>query len=252
MRRVISDNGAAMPLGREGHRVRSRSIKEGDCTIPLVPDLKRYDLKTPELSADQEREAADRLFDGALVIYPTDTLYAIGCRALDGAAVLQLRRAKGREADKALPVIVADVAQGRSIAASWPAAAQRLAEVFWPGPLTLVVSAGPKLPLELLAGGSGVAMRAPASRLARTLARAAGPLVSTSANLAGEPPCATVAAAAAAFPHAILAFDVGPLSGEASTIVDVSDPGGEVRLVRPGRVSGEAIEAALGRRMGRS
>ena len=230
----------------------SRSIKGGDCTILLVPDLKRHDLKIPELSSDQEREAAERLFDGALVIYPTDTLYAIGCRALDGAAVLHLRRAKGREADKALPVIVADVAQARSIAASWPASAQRLAEVFWPGPLTLVVPAGPNIPLELLAGASSVAMRAPASRLARTLARAAGPLVSTSANIAGEPPCATVDSAAAAFPLATLAFDVGPLAGEPSTIVDVCDPGGEVRVVRSGRVSVEAIETALGRPLGRS
>lgn len=247
---MISDNGAAMPLGREGHRVRSRSIKGGDCTILPVPDLKRHDLTTPELSSEQEREAASLLFDGALVIYPTDTLYAIGCRALDGAAVLHLRRAKGREADKALPVIVADVAQARTIAASWPAAAQRLAEVFWPGPLTLVVPAGSKLPHELLAGASSVAMRAPASRLARTLARAAGPLVSTSANLAGEPPCATVDSAAAAFPLATLAFDVGPLSGDPSTIVDVCDPNGEVRVVRLGRVSVEAIEAALGRPLG--
>lgn len=244
---VINDNGAAMPLGREGHRVRSRSIKGGDCTILRMPLLKRYNLQTPELGPDQEREAAEALFDGALAIYPTDTLYAIGCRALDGAAVQRLREAKGRETDKALPVIVADVAQARSIVSAWPATAQRLAEVFWPGPLTLVVSARPGLPADLLAGASTVAMRAPASRIARALARAAGPLVSTSANLAGEKPCASVDEAAAAFPFATLAFDVGPLSGEPSTIVDVSDSSGDVRVLRSGRVSAEDVRAALGR-----
>jgi len=243
---VISDNGAARPLGREGHRVRSRSIKGGDCTIPGVPDRKRYNLNTPELAPEQEREAAERLFDGALAIYPTDTLYAVGCRALDEAAVRRLREAKGREALKPLPVIVADIAQARSISGAWPPTAQRLAEVFWPGPLTLLVPAGSNLSRELLAGSASIAMRAPASRIARALARSVGPLVSTSANLAAEPPCRTVDLALAAFPLATLAFDIGPLDGEPSTIVDVSDPSGRLSLVRAGRVEVQAIEAALG------
>jgi len=165
---------------------------------------------------------AARLREGALVIYPTDTLYAIGCRALDGAAVARLREAKGREADKALPVIVADVAQARSLASRWPDEAQRLAGAFWPGPLTLVVPASASLPAELLAGAGTIAVRVPASDVARALARVAGPLVSTSANLAGETPCVTVDLAAAAFPLATLAFDVGPLEGAPSTIVDVT------------------------------
>jgi L-threonylcarbamoyladenylate synthase len=212
-----------------------------------VPDLKRYDLRTRALTEVEEREAGRLLDKGALMIYPTDTLYAIGCRALDGEAVAKLRRAKGRENDKALPVIAADLAQARSIAFSWPEAAERLAAAFWPGPLTLVVAASPRLPLELLSGGSTVAVRVPGSLVACVLARIAGPIVSTSANLAGEKPCASVNEAATAFPLATLAFDVGPLSGEPSTIIDVTEPSGEVRVLRAGRVSADAVKNALGR-----
>lgn len=244
--RVTSVSGAERPLGRDGHRVRSRSIKARDCTILHVADLKRYDLRAFGLTPEQEEDAAARLRAGALAIYPTDTLYAIGCRALDGGAVARLRAAKGRESHKALPVIVADVGQARSLAARWPAEAQRLADAFWPGPLTLVVPAVASLPLELLAGARTVAVRVPASNIARALARRVGPLVSTSANLAGEAACLTVDLAAAAFPLATLAFDAGLLDGAPSTIVDVTDPSGGVSLLRSGRIGPEAIEALLG------
>ena len=194
---------------------------------------------------------AARLREGALVIYPTDTLYAIGCRALDGEAVTRLREAKGREADKALPVIVADIAQARSLAARWPEEAQRLADAFWPGPLTLVVPAAASLSAELLAGAATIAVRVPASDVARALARLAGPLVSTSANLAGEAPCVTVVEAARAFPLATLAFDVGALHGAPSTIVDVSDTAGGIALLREGRIDPASIERASGTRLRR-
>ena len=243
---MISVSGAERPLGRDGHRVRSRSIKAGDCTILRVTDLKRYDLRASGLTPEQEREVAARLREGALVFYPTDTLYAIGCRALDGAAVARLRQAKGREADKALPVIVADVEQARCLAARWPDEAQRLADAFWPGPLTLVVPAATSLPAELLAGAGTIAVRVPASNVARALARLAGPLVSTSANIAGEAPCLTVDLAAAAFPAATLGFDVGPLDGPPSTIVDLTGPAGAFRILRAGRIDSQAIEQLLG------
>jgi L-threonylcarbamoyladenylate synthase len=210
-----------------------------------VSDLKRYDVRAGGLTPDQEREAGARLREGALVIYPTDTLYAIGCRALDGAAVGRLRAAKERERDKPLPVIAADVAQARSLAARWPEEAQRLADAFWPGPLTLVVPASSVLPAELVAGAGSVAVRVPASEVARTLARLAGPLVSTSANRAGETPCLTVDRAAAAFPRATLAFDVGLLEGAPSTIVDLTGPDGGFRILRAGKIDPGSIGERL-------
>ena len=187
----------------------------------------------------------EELRAGALVVYPTDTLYAIGCLARDGAAVLRLRRAKGREADKPLPVIAADLEQARALAAAWPDEARRLAEAFWPGPLTLVVPAAGSLPRELLAGGSGIAVRVPASEVARQLAGLAGPLVATSANLAGERPCSTVDLAANAFKSATLAFDAGPLEGAPSTLVDVTGGAGFI-VLREGRVSAASLTRVLG------
>lgn len=210
--------------------------------MPIV----RYDLGAAQLTTDQELEVAARLRDGALAIYPTDTLYAIGCCALDGAAVKRLREAKGREADKPLPVIVADVAQARSLALRWPEGAERLAEALWPGPLTLIVPVLPTLPPELLAGAESVAVRVPASEIARALARLVGPLVATSANLAGQAPCVTVDLAEKAFPLATLAFDIGPLEGAPSTIVDLTGPRETFRLLREGRIPRAKVEAALG------
>lgn len=215
-----------------------------------VPDLKPYDLRTSGLAPEEEVQVAARLREGALVIYPTDTLYAIGCCALDGDALMRLREAKGREADKPLPLIVADVAQARSLAERWPAEAQHLAEAFWPGPLTLVVPAASTLPIELLAGATGVAVRVPASDVARALARIAGPLVATSANLAGEAPCVTVQLALRSFPLARLAFDVGPLDGAPSTMVDLTDPVRDFRILREGRIDRALIERALRRSCG--
>jgi len=205
----------------------------------------RFDLGARTLTRDEERAIAGRLAEGALVIYPTDTLYALGCLALEGRAIRSLREAKGREEDKPLPVIVADVFQARSMAAIWSEAARCLAEAFWPGPLTLVVPAAASLPPELLAGAPGVALRVPASASARLLARIAGPLVSTSANLAGQPVCQTVESAMAAFPSAGLVFDSGPLEGAPSTIVDLTGGEGSIHVLREGRIGRGPIEEAL-------
>jgi L-threonylcarbamoyladenylate synthase len=213
-----------------------------------VSTLRRFDVRTSGLGAEAEREIGARLLEGALIVYPTDTLYAIGCRAKDGAAVRRLREAKGREAGKPLPVIAADLAQAQSLAASWPRNAQLLADAFWPGPLTLVIPASlSALPPELLAGATSVAVRVPASELARSLARRAGPLVATSANLAGDAPCVTVDLALAAFPLATLAIDMGPLDGTPSTMVGVGDSG--VTLLREGRIDVALIEKVLGQRL---
>ena len=207
--------------------------------------MNRFYLKEEGLTSEEAREIERLLGDGALIIYPTDTLYAIGCRALDDAAVTRLREAKGREASKPLPVIAADLLQARSLASRWPPEAQRLADAFWPGPLTLVVPAAPTLPSSLLAGGSSVAVRVPASTLARALALLAGPIVATSANASGERPCTTVDQAIAAFPAGLVAVDVGPLDGEPSTIVDLTSADGAFRILRPGRISRDLVHETL-------
>jgi L-threonylcarbamoyladenylate synthase len=181
---------------------------------------------------------------GGLLIYPTDTLYAIGGRALDAAAADAVREAKGRGDGKPLPVIAADAKQARSIVAAWPEAAQRLAAAFWPGPLMLVLPAAPSVPREVTAGTDTVAVRVPALAVSCRLAAGAGPLVSTSANRSGLPPPLTCAEAVQQVgAAAALALDAGPGRPVPSTIVDLT--GSEPSLVRSGAVEWEQVRRVL-------
>jgi L-threonylcarbamoyladenylate synthase len=128
-----------------------------------------------------------------------------------------------------------------------PPMARRLAEAFWPGPLTLVVPQGAgKFAPAVTAGGDTIAVRVPGHLVARAVAECVGGLVtSTSANRSGEPPCATAAAVARALGRAVaIVLDGGPTSSEAaSTIVDVT--GAHPRLLRPGRIAFDRVLESL-------
>jgi L-threonylcarbamoyladenylate synthase len=199
------------------------------------------------VSPDLERAilaAARVLRAGGLVAYPTETFYGLGASASDGVAVERLARAKGRPDGKPLPLLAADHAQVESVAELRGAAAT-LAERFWPGPLTLVLPALPGLPEPVTAGTGTVAVRVPGSEVARALAAAVGgPIVSTSANLAGEPPPRAVAELAAALVARIdHVLDGGWTPGGApSTIVAFDEAG--IRLVRAGVISWDEVCAA--------
>jgi L-threonylcarbamoyladenylate synthase len=191
--------------------------------------------------------ALEVLRAGGLLIFPTETLYALGGRALDATAAARVRAAKGRPAGQPLPLVAADLEQARSLSAHWPSAAGRLAAAFWPGPLTIVVLAAKGVPAEVTAGTGTVAVRVPGLPLATALCAEAGPLVSTSANRAGERGPVTCAEAVRGVgAAAALALDGGPGGALASTIVDLSGP--EPLLVRAGAVPWGNVEAVLKRR----
>ena len=196
-------------------------------------------LDTRLLDADAPGDVAEAvrlLRAGRLVAVPTETVYGLAGNAADPAAVRAIFAAKGRPTDHPLIVHLADAAAMPRWARDIPADAWTLADAFWPGPLTLVVPATPAVPAALLAVARNIAVRVPASEVARALARQVGPLVSTSANLAGEPPCLTVDQALQAFPAAVLVIDVGALDGAPSTIVDVTDSNGAVTVLRDRQV----------------
>ena len=194
--------------------------------------------------AEALARAAAALRDGALVIYPTDTLYALGGLALSAAVGRRVREAKGREESKPLPLVAADPDQARSLCTAWPEEAARLAGRFWPGPLSLVLRARSEVPLEVTAGTGTVAVRVPARVLARDLCRD-GPLIATSANRAGEPPPVLCAEAVEAVGRwAVLALDGGPGRPGASTLVDLTET--VPRLLRPGPVAWDDVVATLG------
>jgi L-threonylcarbamoyladenylate synthase len=205
-------------------------------------------VTVPVLLMEDERvlDAAEAaLRHGALIVYPTDTLYALGGQALHGEVAVAVRRAKGRPADQPLPVIVADIEQARQIVATLPRSFSALSDRFWPGPLTLVLRAAGVVPEEVTSRTGRVAIRVPALPLARELCRRVGPLIATSANHSGEAAaCTCNEALRAVGRHVALAIDGGAATvSRPSTVVDLT--GANPRLLRPGAVEWEAVVNAL-------
>ncbi len=208
----------------------------------MSAEILKVDPQDPEAAVVDRAVAV--LNASRLLVYPTDTLYAVGGLALVPGVSLRVREVKGRPSSLALPVIAGSIDQARSLIADWPAAATRLAARFWPGPLSLVLPARAGLPEALLAGAKSLAVRVPACALARRLALAAGPLISTSANRSGEPAASTCAQALASLAAGVeLALDGGPGRAEPSTLIDLC--GSEPRLLRPGALPWEDVLASL-------
>src|SRR5712692_5618691 len=134
------------------------------------------------------RRAVEALRQGQVIVYPTDTVYGVGCRIDDEGAVRRIYQIKGRPATEPLPVLLADPIQVQTYARSVNAAAQRLMSRFWPGALTLVFLRSDRIPLAVAGGGETVGLRVPAHPIPRALARAMLiPIVGTSANSHGMP-----------------------------------------------------------------
>ncbi len=193
-------------------------------------------------------QAARVLAAGGLVAFPTETVYGLGADAGNGEAVARLYAAKGRPSFNPLIAHVPDLAAARALA-EFPAAAARLAQAFWPGPLTLVLRKAPGCTVADLAtaGLDTVAVRVPDHAVARALlARFGRPVVAPSANRSGHVSPTTAAHVLADLNGRIdLIVDDGATPvGVESTIVACLD--GPI-LLRPGGLSRQAIESALGR-----
>jgi L-threonylcarbamoyladenylate synthase len=187
--------------------------------------------------------AAAVLSRGEVVAFPTETFYGLAANALDPRAVDRLCALKGRDPGKAIPCIVGDRAQVAQLCSDWPEVAERLAQHFWPGPLTLVVPARRDLPAPLQPEGL-VGLRWSSHAWACALALALGsPLTSTSANKAGGPEVVCVADLDADL-RAKLGFvlDGGPTPGcLGSTVVRIGD--GTLACLRRGPIPFERVEA---------
>jgi len=194
---------------------------------------------------DDVEHAIAALGRGGIVVYPTETFYGLGARALDARGVAAVAALKGRDAGKPIAVIVGDVSQVECIVARVPALARRLIARWWPGPLTLVLPARGDLPPELTAGTGTIGVRVSSHPVARALA-AGGPLTATSANPGGMPSARDIATARAYFgEHVEVYVDRGTLAGEVgSTVLVVGDD--SARVVRAGAVAVEALRDVLG------
>lgn len=203
-------------------------------------------LLDPDHPDAELRHAVRALAAGLLVAYPTDTLYGLAADPRHAAAVARLFHVKLRPAGMALPLVAADLAQAEAGAGPLTRVGRRLAQCFWPGPVTLVVDAAPALDHHLLGEGRTVAVRVPASPVARALAGCFGyPITATSANLSGRGAATTAAEVIDIFGMTIdVVLDAGPAPGGApSTIIDAR--GAVPRLVREGVVPWDRVLQSL-------
>ncbi len=204
----------------------------------------RVDPSQPDPAVIEEAAAAIR--DGKLVAFPTETVYGLGAHAFDENAVQKIFDAKQRPATDPLIVHIAHVGQVTQCAASFPAAARKLALSFWAGPLTLILPKKPSIPDLVTAGLPNVALRAPSHRVARALMEMAGvPIAAPSANRFSRPSPTTAAHVRADLDGRIdLILDGGPTDiGLESTIVDFSvDP---PVLRRPGGITLEQVQSLV-------
>ena len=216
-----------------------------------LPDVLpiRWPEAAPSPPAETERaldRAAVVLANGGLVAIPTETVYGLAAVAVDAVAVEKIFAAKGRPATNPLIVHVADLSMARDLAGAWPDAADTIAARLWPGPVTVVVPRGPRIPDEVTAGGPTVALRCPEHPLTRRLiAKLGKPLAAPSANRSlGVSPTTAAHVLESLGNRVDLILDGGPCRrGIESTVVDctVVPP----RILRPGPVGLEQLEEVL-------
>ena len=194
---------------------------------------------------------AARLAAGELVAFPTETVYGLGARADDDAAVARIFAAKGRPADHPLIVHVADAAAASEFAASISPDAQRLMQAFWPGPLTLILPRRTGRGAAAAGGQDSIGLRMPSHSVARALLSAAARLgvpglAAPSANRFGRVSPTTAAHVLQEFGPGLCVIDGGACAvGIESAIVDCT--GALPALLRPGQLSRTEIESVLGR-----
>ena len=191
--------------------------------------------------------SAEMLRAGEVVALPTETVYGLAANALDATAVERIFQIKGRPAHNPIIVHVAEIEMAKQCAADWPAAAERLARAFWPGPLTLVVPRSQEIPDLVAAGGQTVGVRWPSHPLIQAVIRECGfPLAAPSANPSNRVSPTNADHVRKYLGHQIrLIVDGGQSQvGIESTVVDVSVS--PPRLLRPGMIHEHALLAITG------
>jgi L-threonylcarbamoyladenylate synthase len=193
----------------------------------LAPDIRHIDPVSIAKAAAVVRK-------GGLVVYPTDTVYGLGCDPFNGEAVHKLFQAKGRSS-KPVSVLCSSVAKAKGIVELSPKA-QALAKDHWPGALTIVAPLKKPISAELTQGGGDLGVRVPNHRgCLRLVAQCGGWLTGTSANLSGRPSARTASEASKQLGDLVdLILDGGPSGGEESTVVRVVD--NVVTILRTGPI----------------
>jgi tRNA threonylcarbamoyl adenosine modification protein (Sua5/YciO/YrdC/YwlC family) len=211
----------------------------------LKAEILKIDSAKPE--ARLVTYVANQIRGGKVAGMPTDTFYGLAADPFNLRAVDAVYEIKTRSRHKPLSLLIESVDQAEELTRPLPAEFYALARRFWPGPLTVIVRAAPRLPLKVTAGTGNVALRVPSAQIPLAVIKEAGiPLTATSANLSGAPECTTAEGVREQLGDRIpIIVDGGPAPREtASTIVDLTDSGGW-RVLREGAVPTQQIKEML-------
>ncbi len=215
----------------------------------MAPEIIRINSEKPE--AGLVAYVAEQLRRGEVLGMPTDTFYGLAADPLNLRAVERVYEIKSRAHHKPLSLLIESVEQAESLAKDLLPEFYLLTERFWPGPLTIIVQAAPRLPLKVTANSGNVALRVPAAKIPLEVIRKAGvPITATSANLSGASECTTAQAVRDQLADRLnIIVDGGPSPREVpSTIVDLTvDEIGKScwRIQREGAISAQEIANAL-------
>lgn len=208
---------------------------------------KLYKIDLENINASQMQEAGDLIAAGELVAFPTETVYGLGGDALHPEAAEKIYKAKGRPSDNPLIIHIADVADLERVAREVPAQAKKLADVFWPGPLTMIVWKKDEVPYATTGGLETVAVRMPNHPVALELIRKSGKLIAApSANTSGRPsPTEAFHVVEDLDGRIAMVLDGGPVGiGIESTIIDLTEK--TPMILRPGYITPEMLSEVLG------
>jgi L-threonylcarbamoyladenylate synthase len=206
-------------------------------------------MSSTEPEASMVAYAAEKIRSGEILGMPTDTFYGLAADPFNLHAVDRVYEIKTRSRHKPLSLLIESVDQASDLAWPVPEIFYLLARRFWPGPLTVIVKADPKLPLKVTANTGNVALRVPAAEIPLAIIRAAGvPLTATSANLSGAAECTTALQVRDQLGDMLnIIVDGGQSPRDvASTIVDLTSGDGSWRLMRQGAIPYEQLVELLG------
>lgn len=209
----------------------------------VATDLIEINPDTPEPSAIEKAAAALRR--GAVIAVPTDALYVLMADPFNLAAVGKVFQAKGREPHRSLPVLVSDLIMAEDLVAEMTSRFLLLARRFWPGPLTVIAAASPRIPLKVTGHTGRLALRQSRSRVVNALLEwLAQPLIATSANISGSPTSRSGIEVFAMMDGRVdLVLDGGLCVGPGATTVDITEP--YWRVIREGAIAEKEIAEVL-------
>ena len=199
-----------------------------------------------KMNQSRIKQAVEILNKGGIVVYPTETVYGIGCDPFNPEACERVQHIKKRKDKKTLLLLACSLSQVESFAGKLKGISQRLADIFWPGPLTIVINPQKQLPDYLYGISKGVAFRVTSDPVAASLASEFGyPITSTSANMSGHSPILTYKEALDTFGDSadIILKNLEPLRGRPSTVIDLTS--NHLAIIREGSITRSRLDEVL-------